>query len=447
MKTIKIPYTTTDFNSSIISKYRQQQSIIIRYAYNRFLENKKEKDIRSLCKNLNNVELLNSWLVQSAIKKADEIYKNNKDHIVIFGSKRNFIDRIKNKISKDDYKKSRFLPIISVGEAVQTGNRLFDFKIIEDNSITFKPNKDTKIKLQLPNLRKNYKNELFQIQRLAEQKELTISIQLDERFIYLSFDETKLKYKNESVKIKNRIASIDMNPNYIGFIVKDYNSNEILHKEIISLKSLNNKFNDIKAESSDHKKVKLNNVRRNLIFEISKKLITTTNHFQCEAFVIEDLEFKDKNRKFGKKFNKLVNNQWLRGAFISNIEKRCNVDKIRLVRVYPQYSSFIGCMMYPDEVDSVAAAIEINRRGYALINYVKGNSVSVMYPKFDKDQLRNLWKERLVGDLGGDWKQFYIKVKESGVKYRLLLDDVKNRVNAVFKVFNMKKYINSYNFI
>ena len=64
MKTIKIPYTTTDSNSSIISNYRQLQSIIVRYAYNRFLENKSEKDIRLLCKNLNNVELLNSWLVQ-----------------------------------------------------------------------------------------------------------------------------------------------------------------------------------------------------------------------------------------------------------------------------------------------------------------------------------------------------------------------------------------------
>ncbi len=230
------------------------------------------------------------------------------------------------------------------------------------------------IKLQLPILRKNYKDELFQIQCLAEEKKLTVSVQLDDEFIHLSFDETKLNYKNKSSKIKNRIASIDMNPNYIGFIIKDHTNNEILHKEIISLKSLNDKFNAIKSKSSDCKKVKLNNVRRNLIFEISKKLITTANHFQCEAFVVEDLQFKDNNHKFGKKFNRLVNNQWLRRAFISNIEKRCAIDKIKLIRVYPQYSSFIGCMMYPDEVDSVAAAIELNRRGHTLMNYVKGNS-------------------------------------------------------------------------
>ncbi len=447
MKTIKIPYTTTDSSSSIISNYRQQQSIIVRYAYNRFLDDKSEKDIRLLCKNLNNINLLNSWLVQSGIKKAAEIHKNNEDHVVIFGGKRNFIRRINNKISKDDYKKNRLLPIISVGESIKRGNRLFDFKIIEDNSITFKPNKDTKIKLQLPTLRNNYKNELFQIQRLCEQRDLTMSIQLGDRFIYLSFGETKLNYNNESAKIKNRIASIDMNPNYIGFIVKDYNSDVILHKEIISLKSLNDKFNAIKAKSSDPKKVKLNNIRRNLIFEISKKLITTVNHFKCEAFIVEDLQINNKDHKKGNKFNRLVNNQWLRSAFISNVEKRCAINKIRLIRVYPQYSSFIGCMMYPDEVDSVAAAIEINRRGHELINYFKCNSFSVTYPKFDRDQLRNLWKERLVGDLGNDWKELYIKVKESGVRYRLLLDDVKDRVDTVFKVFNMKNYIKLYNFI
>ena len=78
---------------------------------------------------------------------------------------------------------------------------------------------------------------------------------------------------------------------------------------------------------------------------------------------------------------------------------------------------------------------------------LKATVFSVMYPKFDKDQLRNLWKERLVGDLGGDWKQLYRKVKELKLRYRLLLDDVKNRVDAVFKVINMKKYIDSYNFI
>ncbi len=448
MKTIKLPYQASISDSSIVKKYKQQQSIIIRYAYNRFLEAKSEKEIRLLCKNLNNIDLLNSWLIQSAIKKADEIYIRNKDSKVIFGGKYNFINRIKNKISKDEYKQNRLLAITSIGESIQKGNRLFNFNMIEDNSIVFKPNRNTKIKLQLPKLKKNYKTELYQLQQLAEQEQVTISVQLDDKYIYLSFDEKKLEFKNKSIKIKNRIASIDMNPNYIGFVVKDYDSNKILHKEIISLKPLNDKFNSIKSDSSDDRKVKLNNIRRNLVFEISKRLINTANHYQCESFVLEKLEIGNQNYQQGTRFNKLINNHWLRNVLISNLEKRCNLNEIKFVEVYPQYSSFIGCMMYPSEVDSIAAAIELNRRGYELINYDKNNSSSVMYPKFDTNQLRNLWKERLNDlDFGEDWKQFYTKIKESKLRYRLLLDDVKDKVNAVFKVFNIKNYITLYKFI
>ena len=448
MKTIKLPYQISNSDSSVVKKYRQQQSIIIRYSYNRFLENKTEKETRLLCKNLNNIDSLNSWLIQSAIKKADEIFKRNKDYKVIFGGKYNFINRIQNKISKDEYKNNRLLPIFSIGESDKCGNRLFDLNIIEDNSIVFKPNRNIKIKLQLPKLKKNYKIELHQLQQLAEQNQATISVQLDDKFIYLSFDEVKLKSKSVPIKIKNRIASIDMNPNYIGFVIKDYDSNKILHKEIISLKSLNDKFNLIKSDSSDVRKIKLNNIRRNLVFEISKKLISVTNHFQCEVFVLEKLEMGNKNHNLGRRFNKLINNHWLKNVLISNLEKRCNLNEIKFTEVYPQYSSFIGCMMYPSEVDSIAAAIELNRRGYELINYDKNNSVSVMYPKFDTNQLRNLWKDRLIDlDFGCDWKQFYRKVKESKLRYRLLLDDIKDKVDAVFKVFNIKNYIVLYNFI
>ena len=449
MKTLKIPYTTSDQDSLVVKKYRKQQSNIIRYAYNRLTENKSEKEIRLFCKNLNNIDLLNSWLIQSGIKKAEEIYKRNKnsDSKVIFGGKQNLINRINNKISKEEYKNNRLLPLNSVGESLMKGNRVFKFNIIEDNSIVFKPNRNTKIKLQLPKLRKNYKNELFQLQQLAEQKAITISVQIDDKFIYLSFEEKLLEYNNKPFKIKNRIASIDMNPNYIGFVIKDHNSDMILHKEIISLKSLNDKFNSIKANSSDPRKIKLNNTRRNLILEISKRMVNTAIHYQCEVFAIEKLDMGSKNHGLGKRFNKLINNQWLRTILVSNLEKRCNINKIKFKEVYPQYSSFIGCMLYPTEVDSIAAAMEINRRGYTLNNY-KSNSGSVMYPKFDINLLKGLWKNQL-GDLdfGKDWKQFYTKVKESKVRYRLLLDDVIDKVDAVFKVFNIKDYIGIYNFI
>ena len=59
MKTIKLPYKTTEDLTSIFKQY----SNVVRCIYNRFLEGKTEKDIRNLSKSINSVDLLNSWLI------------------------------------------------------------------------------------------------------------------------------------------------------------------------------------------------------------------------------------------------------------------------------------------------------------------------------------------------------------------------------------------------
>jgi len=55
VKTIKLPYKTTEDLTSILKQY----SNVVRYRYNRFLEGKTEKDIRKLSKSMNSVDLLN----------------------------------------------------------------------------------------------------------------------------------------------------------------------------------------------------------------------------------------------------------------------------------------------------------------------------------------------------------------------------------------------------
>ena len=38
------------------------------------------------------------------------------DHNIVFGSKKNFSDYSKGKITKEEYKKNRLLPILSIGK-------------------------------------------------------------------------------------------------------------------------------------------------------------------------------------------------------------------------------------------------------------------------------------------------------------------------------------------
>ena len=79
MKTIKLPYKTNEDLTSILKQY----SSVVRYSYNRFLDGKTEKDIRELTKSLNNIDLLNSWLVQCGIKDGKSVIIDAKKFIVL----------------------------------------------------------------------------------------------------------------------------------------------------------------------------------------------------------------------------------------------------------------------------------------------------------------------------------------------------------------------------
>jgi len=107
MKTIKLPYKSSKDLTPIIKQY----SCVVRYCYNRFIEGNVEKEVRYLTKSLSNIDLLNSWSIQCAIKDAKAIHTRFKGEKVIFGGKKNFILRCKNKISKEEYQLKRLIPV------------------------------------------------------------------------------------------------------------------------------------------------------------------------------------------------------------------------------------------------------------------------------------------------------------------------------------------------
>ena len=98
MITLKLPYNCVDKDFNL-NNLRRQFSSIVRWSYNRFKEDIKEIDVRHLSKNLNNIDLLDSWLMQCAILEGKSIYIRNKDEKVIFGGKHNFYSFLKRKIT------------------------------------------------------------------------------------------------------------------------------------------------------------------------------------------------------------------------------------------------------------------------------------------------------------------------------------------------------------
>ena len=103
MITIKLPYKSSIEFQDKLNLLRKEYSSVVRFSFNRLKEKYTEKDIRGFLNGLNNVKSLDSWTKQCGILEAKAILTRNPDNKVIFGGKSNFINRIKNKISKDYY--------------------------------------------------------------------------------------------------------------------------------------------------------------------------------------------------------------------------------------------------------------------------------------------------------------------------------------------------------
>lgn len=446
MQVLKIKYQTDDQSLDMIRNYMKQYSSVQHFVYNRIQEGKLQKDIKQQIKTLNNINLLDSWFIQCSFYDIPKVDK------VIFGGKKNYFQRLKNNISKEQFKLKRLSPIYSIGEVINKsvkGNRKFHIEQDLENVI-FKPNKLTKINLQLICLNKR-KQILSMLYKKQERKEIKIAYKLDLEYIYIIFEETDI-YNYETKFIKNRVLALDLNPNYIGWSIVDWKAEsefDVIKTGIYSIKKLNDKDFNLKNKgySSESKQRKYISDKRNFeTLQIVKNIVNKSIYYKCQLISIEDLNIKSDNKCYGKRFNKLVNNSWCRNIFVNNLTKRCNIHNIRLLKVKPEYSSFIGNFLYRslNLPDMVLASIEIGRRGYEFYNQyitktkeIKKNIVRPNLSMFQKLYLKSLEEFKLQPTYK-DLIELYYFFKKSKLKYRLSIDDF----NLQFSRFtSYKSYI------
>ena len=431
MQVLKIKYQTDKESLDIIQNYMKQYSSVQHFVYNRIQEGKSQKEIKQQIKLLNNVSLLDSWFIQCSF------YDVSKKEKVIFGGKKNYFQRLKNNISKEEFKQKRLSSIYSIGEIVNKsvkGNRKFHIEQDLEN-ISFKPNKNTKINLQLIGLNKR-KQILSKLYQKQERKEIKIAYKLNLDYIYVIFEENDI-YNYETKFIKNRVLSLDLNPNYIGWSIVDWKSEsefDVIKTGVYSIKKLNDKDFDLKnkgysSESSERKYI---SDKRNFeTLQIVKNIINKAIYYKCQLISIEDLSINSSDKELGKRFNKLVNNLWCRNAFVNNLTKRCNIYNIKLLKVKPEYSSFIGNFLYRslNLPDMVLASIEIGRRGYEFYNQyiskvkdIKKNIIRPNLSMFNKLYLKSLEEFKLQPTYK-DLIELYYFFKKSKLKYRLSIDN------------------------
>ena len=422
MKTISFRFKYEDKHlQEVLLEDSRICSAMKRFVFNRLKEKKSKVEINAELKEkfkcnsyLRNSEIIDGSMAFDGFKKrnCDKLY---------FGQFKKFQ---KGLITKEEYKDSRNTGIYSVGEANQKGNRLFKVDVQNEKIIYKRACKEHYDLIIDEKLNSKRKALLCKIQSLMEEKKTPITIRLKNDRIYLTYDEKIVEKEKQFKGLKsNRVLGVDLNPNYFGISIIEFDNNnefKILYKEAIDVSEL---------QSESKNKIHFE------IYEINHHILNLCKNFKVSKLSVEDLKFKKNNKFWNKNLNRLCKNQFRYSMVKSHLQTLCSTYGVELIEVNAAYSSIIGNFVHGGDntPDMVAASIEIARRAYK--KFEKGWFQPCFVSKQRLMQvLGNQWKEEL--GLGyQSWKGLSGEIKELKLKYRFQLLPQ----NAVFSKFHNKR--------
>ena len=458
MITLKLKYSCEDSCAQdLILDYMKQYTHIFRVAYNKLYNQEKVKQVDLL--KLNNIDLLDSWWIASAMIDAKMLYNRFKTQKIVFGGKQNFLKRCKHQIDKEIFNLNRLSSLTSIGEKKSGtksvhGNR--KFKLTPDlKQVTLKL-KNKKVKLNL--IGKYSKNLLYKLSQVYKHQILDVTpltYKIGINYIYITFDESVvLSSKLNSKQITNRVLSLDLNPNYIGWSITDWKSSSefsVIKSGIYIFKNLTVTIQDLKGKgvsSDSHIRKYLNNKLEYETYQVVKNIIKKAIYYRVQLIGIEDLSIKGKNLGKGSYLNGLINNKWLRNKFSTCLEKYCNIYGFKFQKVKPKYSSFIGNFLFRslNLPDMVLSSIEIGRRTYEFYNQyiakqnkIQKNIIRPNLKDFNSLCIMSLEEFNMQNTEFKDLKDLYYIFKNSKLTYRV---PIQSNVQ-VFRFNSIKSAINT----
>ena len=438
MLTLKLKYSCEDScDQDLILEYMNQYTHVFRVAYNKLYNQEKLKQVDLL--KLNHIDLLDSWWVASAIIDAKMLYKRFKTQKIIFGGKLNFLKRCKHQIDQETFNLNRLCGLSSIGEKKSGtksvhGNR--KFKLTADlKQVTLKL-KTKKVKLNLiGNYSKNLLHKLSQIYKHQILDNTPLTYKIDTNYIYITFDESiVLSSKLNLKQVTNRVLSLDLNPNYIGWSITDWKSSSdfnVVKSGVYSFKKLTDEIQKLKGRGFSSESIVrkyLNNKLEYETYQIVKNIIKKAIYYRVQLIGIEDLSIKSKNLDKGSYLNGLVNNKWLRNKFSTCLEKYCNIYRFKFQKVKPEYSSFIGNFLFRslNLPDMVLSSLEIGRRVYEFYNQyiskqnkIQKNIIQPNLKDFNSLYIKSLEEFNIQNTEFKDLKDLYYIFKNSKLTYRV----------------------------
>ncbi len=479
MNTIVLKYETDEKTAELFNNYRRQFTSCSRVFYNilknepelksQFEYQKKGSVLVNTFSKLNNVELINSYMMQCMIVKAYSAVKSNNELKKIDQERRavlvkqieslnkkikktqkantHRISRLKNKISrkqsqitaidnkkytnvdgsvklmrdyvshqwklrngveckakyivtKEELQEARLNSIYIIGETLHWGNRFIrlmsDLETVEVCFDRIRKTKSHPMLLKIKDCNKNYKQILKDLYVMQQNNQIALTYTISGSEICISYDEEDYNKARANYKrIANRVMSIDMNPNYLGWSVIEWKSSSeyrVIATGVYSMKDINDEWFSMNGQdipSDDIRREKNTNKRTHEVFEISNNLMSKALYWKCSIFSLEKLKFNELDMGYGTKQNALCRNLWIRDKFRNNLSKYTSMYGIKFIEVEAKYSSIYGNIIFRKEgfTDPVNASMEIGRRAYELnaqyIEKTKAEKHNIIKPVWD----------------------------------------------------------------
>lgn len=311
--------------------------------------------------------------------KLVQCIENNTIPPVIFGGRKNFFDRMKGKISKQQWKDLRSNELYSRGDKSKKGNLNLRM-VYEDKTNKFfleianPVNSEERISPRIRgevSIPDKYFNEVMGV-IFPSDKDMYIpyTIQVlrkgEKFYINLIYEEVvcgnQLHFK-ESFASHEKIAGIDVNIDRIAVSIMTNQGN--------FLKSNVFYFHEMEYVSSDR--------RSNIAGEVAKQVVNYLLSENIGAMVLEDITLKQQHDT-NHKFNRLTHN-FAKKKLMSALSRRGLRNGFQIKKVNPAYTSVIGRFKYSKLYGlSVheAASFVIGRRGLGFKEKLSSEVIQVL---------------------------------------------------------------------
>lgn len=426
-RTIKLKYEGGSVLAELLSKQRRLQSRLIRSAYQRLFKGTAQRDLYGALRSHPVGQGLNSYLFLSGIGKASAVHARFPQGRIVFGGRRTLVDRAQDRISHEEWKSARLMPLYVEGHAKsfgsQGGNHLVTLDLAENRVIHHGPNGvDYPLRLLLSRKSREYRRRLYELQARCETlRDTPFKVEITEKEIAITWKWPAMAIESG---IAGRVLSLDLNPAKLGWAVVEGDlatpgSCRCVAWGIFEFPEFSRRLG---LPSDDPKSISFTCKRRYELAILAKKVALLARHYRVAAVITERLAVASKDHGKGKRFNRQINQLWFRRGLLEPMARRLAAAGVIHAEVNPASSSKIGNALWADLLripDPACAAVEIGRRAIWQVKFpapqndpVKPPKPNVRRPRKDGARVRPR-KGPALGGWQRVWSQLEPKVADT----------------------------------